>query len=493
MEENKELEVVNDEKATEANAPEETTEVVAEATEEKVEEAPVEEAPAEEAPVEEASVEEATVEEVPAEEASVEEASVEEAPTEEATVEEAPAEETSNEETSEEETPAEETSEDETSEEKPEKKAKKKLDSTNIIVIVVCAVVVIACVVFFGFRLGWFNFLKTGEITLPDYNNIEVAKQAVETSDELVNSYIDELLELQSTTQQVKEGVVEDGDTVNIDYAGKLAETGVAFDGGTGQGYDLVIGSGTFIDTFEEQLIGQAIGSSVVVNVTFPENYDTAELAGKPAVFDVTINYKSVKVKPELTDEWVKENGSKFLEGKFSTADEFKAAMKDFVYKIQLHSAMFEDIQSKQEIKSYNEKSKKELLEFLSSKIAEEAAYYGYDEDSLAKMYGAESAQAYAEAQAEQYLALMMPIEEIFKKEHLKVTDEQVNAYLQRYIYQQGIGDTYTVDQVKEAQGEYWVKLYTTLEVKYDIAMTALEKYVKFVDAADEGESQSAN
>lgn len=469
MEDNKDLEVVTDEKVEEVvETTEEVKEEVVEATEEVKEETVEATDEAKEEVVE-------TTEEVVEAEPVVEEPTAESA--EDATEE-------TTEETTEEIEDGDETSSDD--EEKPVKKAKKKLDKTNVIVIVICAVVVVACLAFLGFKLGWFNFLNTGKITLPDYNSIEVAKQQVETSDELVDEYINELLSMAATTKQVKEGVVEDGDTVNIDYVGKIAETGVAFDGGTASGYDLVIGSGSFIDGFEDQLIGKAIGSKTTVNVTFPEEYpNNPDLAGVPAIFEVTLNYKSVTVNPELTDEWVKENGSHYIPGEFKTVDEFKKGMKDYVYKIQLHTAIFEDIYSKQVIESYNEKDKKELKEYLMTKFAEQAEYYQYDIEELAQMYGAESADAYVEAEAKNYLDMMMPINKIFKDLHLKVTDEIVDEYLQRYIYQQGLAGQYTVEQVKEQQGEYWVKLYTELEVKYDIAMSALEDKVKFIDAAD--------
>ncbi len=443
MEENKDLEVVTEEVKEEATEEvKEVEEVTEETTEEVKEEETTEEV------VEEATEE--TTEEVKEEVA--EEPSVEE--TEEIS-------------------------------EEPKKKSKKKLDTVNIIVIVVCAVIVLACIAFLGIKLNWFSFLQTGKITLPDYSTIEVINQQVETSDELVDQYIDQLLSITSTQEQVKEGYVVDGDIVNIDYVGKLAETGVAFEGGTASGYDLTIGSGSFIPGFEDQLKGAAIGTKKTINVTFPAEYQNTELAGKAATFDVTINYKTITVTPELTDEWVKENGSHFIEGEFKSVADFKAAMKEYVYKIQLHAAMFEDIHSKQTIEAYNENDKKELKEYLMKKLAEEAAYYNYEVDDLAKMFGAESADAYATSQAESYLDVMMPVDKIFKQEHLKVTDEQVDKYLQRYMYQQGIADKYTLDQVKELQGKTWLKLYTTLEVKYDILMNALEKNVKFIDAAD--------
>ena len=100
-------------------------------------------------------------------------------------------------------------------------------------------------------------------------------------------------------SEEIKEGTVENGDVANIDYEGKL--NGKAFDGGTAEGYDLTIGSGSFIDGFEDGLIGKKIGDTVDLNLTFPKDYSSTDLAGKEVVFTVKIN--SVKRAPKLTDK----------------------------------------------------------------------------------------------------------------------------------------------------------------------------------------------
>ena len=106
------------------------------------------------------------------------------------------------------------------------------------------------------------------------------------------------------TNQTLTEGTVEDGDTVNIDYVGKL--DGEEFDGGSAEGYDLEIGSCTFIDGFEDGLIGHEIGEKVTLDLTFPDPYpNNPDLAGKPVVFDVTINAIKESQTPELNDEFV--------------------------------------------------------------------------------------------------------------------------------------------------------------------------------------------
>ena len=145
-------------------------------------------------------------------------------------------------------------------------------------------------------------------VTLPDdYADITIDASLAEVTDQDITDYINQnILSSFATTNQVTDRAAQDGDTVNIDYVGTI--DGVAFDGGSDQGYDLELGSGTFIDGFEEQIVGHTPGETFDVNVTFPENYGSADLAGKAAVFSTTLNYISETVTPEVTDAWVQEN-----------------------------------------------------------------------------------------------------------------------------------------------------------------------------------------
>ncbi len=142
------------------------------------------------------------------------------------------------------------------------------------------------------------------EFTLGDYKGLKVDKVDATVTDEDVAKELDRQLEANARIENV-ERAIENGDVANIDFKG--FKDGVAFEGGEGVGYDLNIGSKTFIDTFEEQLVGKKAGEEVKVNVTFPENYGQADLAGQPAVFEVKINEVKAKIKAELNDEFAKE------------------------------------------------------------------------------------------------------------------------------------------------------------------------------------------
>jgi len=138
-------------------------------------------------------------------------------------------------------------------------------------------------------------------VTLGEYKGIEVTETTPTVTDDYVQSYIDYALQSNMVTTEVTDRAVQTGDFANIDYEGKI--DGVAFEGGTDKGYDLEIGSGSFIDGFEDGLIGAEIGETRDVTVTFPESYPNAEVAGKEAVFTVTVNSIHTESLPELTDE----------------------------------------------------------------------------------------------------------------------------------------------------------------------------------------------
>ncbi|MDO4553454.1 MAG: trigger factor [Bacillota bacterium] len=141
-------------------------------------------------------------------------------------------------------------------------------------------------------------------VELGQYTGIEVEVVPAEVTEDELQTEIDNILSQNAVHEEITTGTVAEGDTVNIDYEGKI--DGVAFDGGTDQGYELTIGSGSFIEGFEEGLIGVAVGDTVDIELTFPDPYElNAELAGQPAVFTVTVNSICVDTPPDYTDEFV--------------------------------------------------------------------------------------------------------------------------------------------------------------------------------------------
>ena len=147
-------------------------------------------------------------------------------------------------------------------------------------------------------------------VTLPAYKNMDVTVSGTyEVTEDDVRDYVNNMCSYYPEYEDTDKTVVENGDCVDIDYEGK--KDGVAFDGGTAQGYVLEIGSGTFIDGFEDGLIGVKVGETVDLNLTFPENYQSKELAGADVVFTVTVNKIVKKTETsyeDLTDEYVASN-----------------------------------------------------------------------------------------------------------------------------------------------------------------------------------------
>ncbi len=158
------------------------------------------------------------------------------------------------------------------------------------------------------------------EVTLGQYKGVEVEKASAEVTDEDVEKELKKVQEQNSRLVTVDDRAVQDGDQVVIDFDGYV--DGEQFDGGKSEDYPLTIGSHTFIDTFEEQLIGKNAGEECEVNVTFPTEYHAAELAGKPAVFKVTVKEIKYKELPELNDEFAGEVSE------FETLEEYKADVR---------------------------------------------------------------------------------------------------------------------------------------------------------------------
>ncbi len=195
----------------------------------------------------------------------------------------------------------------------------------------------------------------TDYVTLCDYKNIEVPTSEVTYTDEEFKNVIDEALSAHQTLSE--EGTIKDGDKVSIDYVGTI--DGEEFEGGNsnGSGYDLTIGSGQFIEGFEEQLIGHKPGEDVTVKVTFPEDYSSAEVAGKPAEFAVSIH--GIYVNPEYNDDFV----CAYYPEKGSTVAEYEKSLKDEYYDGQLRAYVEKYLTDNSTVEKFPSKYYKHLKE----------------------------------------------------------------------------------------------------------------------------------
>lgn len=170
-------------------------------------------------------------------------------------------------------------------------------------------------------------------VVLGTYLGVTYTPLSVEVTDSDVENQIQMLLDANPVITEV-DRAAEEGDIVNIDYVGM--KDGVAFDGGTADGYDLTLGSGTFIDGFEEGLIGSVKGQELSLDLTFPENYPSEDLAGQAVVFDVTVNAVKESNAPELTDEFIVENTD------YETISEYRDYLKEELENQAAENALYQ-------------------------------------------------------------------------------------------------------------------------------------------------------
>lgn len=281
------------------------------------------------------------------------------------------------------------------------------------------------------------------EVKISDYKGLVCEKPNSTVNKDDVEEYLNREREKHSRINPVTDRAVKDGDLVNINFEGFI--DGVAFEGGKGENYDLEIGSKTFIDTFEEQIIGKNIGDEFDVNVTFPENYGKEDLASKPAVFKVKINEINEKILPELNDEFVQDTTEfeslkdykKEIKSKLTTMkkDEADKKMKETVLEaliekveVTIPSAMIE-LEIDQKINEFRNGIGAQGLTLES--------YLNYMGQSLENMR--EAYRIICEKQVKGRLAL----ETVAEEEKIKVSEKDIDAELTR------IAEAYHIDREK--------------------------------------------
>jgi len=285
------------------------------------------------------------------------------------------------------------------------------------------------------------------EITVTEYKGLTATKDAVEVTDEAVDAEIESVRKRNARTIDVTDRAVEDGDNVIFDFDGSV--DGVAFEGGSAKKHDLLIGSGSFIPGFEDQMIGKNIGENFDVVVTFPEDYHAAELAGKEAVFKCYIHEIKKSEMPEFDDEFVKDVSE------FDTIDEYKASIKATLTE---KAEKAEDSKvDDQLIKAVCEKIEGEIPEVMFENEAENCIrdyenrlrYQGMDLDTFMKYTGQtmETLKTQFRPQAEQTVKTRLALEYIAKVENLTATEEEIATEYQK------IADAYGIEVEKVKEG----------------------------------------
>ena len=303
---------------------------------------------------------------------------------------------------------------------------------------------------------------KKPEVTLGEYKGLEAAKAEITATDEEIDAEIKKEQEKNAKEINIEDRAIEEGDTATIDYEGFV--DGVAFEGGKGENHPLVIGSHSFIPGFEEGLIGKKLGEECDVEVTFPEEYHAAELAGKAAVFKCKVNKITAKELPEIDDEFASEVSD------YDTLAEYRESIAKTICEKKEADAKTE---------RENELVKKAIenatMEIPDAMIDASARQMGEEFAQRLQMQGMNIGQyfQYTGLTAEKYLETLKPqaknrietrlvLEAIAKAENLEISEEEVDAEMQK------MADQYSMElaKVKEIFGDEELE-----QLKQDLAV----------------------
>ena len=270
------------------------------------------------------------------------------------------------------------------------------------------------------------------EFELGAYKGIEISKVDNTVSEEEVELSLNEMVNKNARLISVEGKALENGDTAVIDFEG--FENGVAFEGGKGENYNLVIGSNTFIPGFEDQLVGKKAGEEVEVNVTFPETYHAENLAGKPVVFNVKVNDVKVKEVPALDDEFAKDTTE------FETLAELRADVKAKLEEqaknaadAEMRNALVEKVSANTEVE-VPEAMIQHQIDNMLMELNYQLQYQGLNLQQLLEMTGrgVEELREERRADAERLVKSSLILEAIAEKENVEVNEADVDAELEK-------------------------------------------------------------
>ena len=270
------------------------------------------------------------------------------------------------------------------------------------------------------------------EVTLGAYKGVEVTKVAVEVTEEEVDNALETERQKNSRMVTVTDRPAAEGDTAVIDYEGFC--DGVAFEGGKAENHGLNLGSHSFIDTFEDQIVGHVAGDEFDVNVTFPEEYHAADLAGKPAVFKVKLNEIKTKELPELNDEFAQDVSE------FDTLAEYREDVKNNLVKEKENEAKRD--QEDEAIAAIVEASEMEIpeamiqtqCEDMVNEFAQRISQSGLTMEQYMQFSGqtVQGLMDQVRPEAETRIKTSLVLEAVVKAENIEVSDEEVNAELEK-------------------------------------------------------------
>ena len=314
-----------------------------------------------------------------------------------------------------------------------------------------------------------FIIVTRPEVVLGKYNGYKLGKNEVSVSDEEINQAIDELRK-QNAVVSVKEGQAENGDIVVIDFEGSV--DGVPFEGGKAENHELELGSHSFIEGFEDQLVGSSAGIEVDVKVKFPDNYGPEEIAGKDAIFHVKVNEVKQKVLPALDEEFVKDVNLPNVE----TVDQLKENRREQLLK-QKEGAAKNDYLNKlyDEIRKVSkfdipEEVLNEEVENRKKDLENRLMQSGIDFEQYLTLtrQSKEDIEAQLRVEGEKGLQNYLLLQAIGEKENIALSDEEFDFELAKMADQYSM----SIDQIKQALGQ------NLAQFRHNLLMGKIETYL---------------
>lgn len=299
---------------------------------------------------------------------------------------------------------------------------------------------------------GCSSEISNDYITISQYKGIEVpAVEFTEVTDEVLQEEINYMMESSAEYVDITDRAAKLGDWVTIDYVGRL--NGEAFDGGTAEGYELELGSGTFIDGFEDGIVGKKIGDVFKLDLTFPDNYGSAELAGKDVVFEVALNSITEVKLPELTDEWVQS-----VSTTSKTVDEYKDELRTMLQEYytetaqaQLEESVWEQFMANTTVNKYDTEELQELIALTQDQYKSMAEDYEMEFGEFIEAYAGvteEEFNAEVSTLSKERLKEKYAVELVIEKAKIEVTDEKKLPVYEQYLEYFGFE---TVEEMKAA------------------------------------------
>ena len=286
-------------------------------------------------------------------------------------------------------------------------------------------------------------------IKLGEYKGLEYEKEEVTITRHQIDAKLDEIFADFAESEKLTSGTVTEDCTANIDYSGSM--NGKKFDGGTAEGYDLDIDNSTFIEGFAEALVGHSVGENFDIDVTFPENYGSADLAGKPAVFNITVNYITVNKMPEYNDEFVKKNTD------FNSTEELEASLEK-----ELEKQQNEIVDNAAKNKLFNQiKENSKVLEYPEKELKSRTEQYGDEE------------------QAKTVVEMELILHQIARLEGIELTSEDYEEFINNLLAESGMSEDTFKQQTGQTIDEYAADNNLFSSLVYQEVMNKVMKYGK--------------